>query len=248
MNHLRWHKNRPTVLGPRIEQLPDDHRSKPECLYQLSWLFELIGNTVERKRLLTRALVLWRERGNDGRVAKMLSVLSHSSRIMGLYKEGIQEAGEALQIYESLDDTAGLAFCLLNLARSLCEDGQLDVAEETASRAINLLSEKDHQYQLCESYHTLGGICQSKGETDKAIHHSELVLEIASPFNWHHELVWAHSDLALLFCDEGRFDEANAHAEHAKSYSVNHAYLLGDVMYLQAWVWYCQGRLEEARF
>jgi len=248
MNHLRWHKNRLTILGPRIEKLPDGHRSKPECLYQLSWLFDLVGNGVERKRLLTHALVLWREWGNDGRVAKMLSVLSYTSWRMGLYKDGIQEAREALEIYESLNDTVGLAFCLLNLAWSLCKDDQLDVAEETISRAINLLSEKDNQYQLCESYHVLSDICQSKGEIGKAIHHNELVLEIASPFNWQHELIWAHGTLALLFCNEGRFDEANAHAERAKSYSVNHTYFLGDAMYLQAWVWYCQDRLEEARF
>ena len=247
VNHLSWHKNRLTILGPRIEQLPDDHRSKPECLYQLSWLFDLVGNRVERKRLLTHALVLWRERGNDGRVAKMLSVLSYSSWGMGLYKEGIQEAGEALEIYESLDDTVGLAICLTNLASLLQQDGQLDVAEETISRAINLLSEKHNQYQLCESYHVLSDICQSKGEIEKATHHFEVILSIAFTFNWHHQLFWAHYHLAELFRDQGRFDDANAHVERAGSYVDNNAYHLGRAMELQASVWYEQGRLEEAR-
>ena len=47
--HLCWHKRRLVTLGPRIEGLPDDHSSKPECLYQFSFLTGLIGNHAESK-------------------------------------------------------------------------------------------------------------------------------------------------------------------------------------------------------
>ena len=60
MRHLHWYKPRLTVLGPKIEGLPNGSRSKPECLVELSWLFHSVGNQVEQKRLLTHALTLWR--------------------------------------------------------------------------------------------------------------------------------------------------------------------------------------------
>jgi hypothetical protein len=52
MAHLYWHKKRLTILKPKIEGLPDDHRFKPECLFQLSRLFGSVGNHVERKNSL----------------------------------------------------------------------------------------------------------------------------------------------------------------------------------------------------
>jgi len=247
MRHLYWHKQRPVILKPKIEGLPDDHPSKLDCLWRLSLLLGLVGNHAEQKRFLTHALKLSRERGDDEDVARVLSDLSKSNEMMGLYDEGIQRGREALEIWESLDDTVGLVDCLINLAWLLHGDDQLDAAEETASRAINLLSEKYNQYQLCQSHLVLGTVYRYKGEIEKAIYHCEAVLEIASPFNWHNELYWAHMGLVELFYDEARFDDTNAHLERAKSYTGNSAYNLGCVMEMQAEVWYNQDRLEEAR-
>jgi len=192
-------------------------------------------------------LQLWRERGNDRWVAFTLRRLSDANRLMDLHEEGIQQAKGALEIFEQLGDTAEQAYCLIDLAWLLCSDKQLDAAEEAASRAIDLIPEKGHQFLVSESNHLLGKIYHSKGEREKAISHFEVALGIASSFNWHDHLFWIHCSLAELFLDEDRFNDAHAHVEQAKSHAVNDTYKLGRAMQLQATVWYKQRRLAEAR-
>jgi len=247
IEHLSWHKPRLTVLGPRIEGLADDHPCKSQCLYYLAQLFERAGNDVERKRLLTHTLKLEREWGNDRRVARTLRELFDANRLVGLYEEGIQEVKEALEISERLGGIVEQARSLQYLARLLYEDEQLDAAEEAASGATDLLLEKGEQYLVCGSHRVLGRIYCSKGEREKAIHHFEAALEIASPFDWHDELFWAHYELAELLFAGDEFGDAHAHVERAKSHAVDNAYSLGRAMELQANFWYKQRRFEEAK-
>jgi len=247
MAHLCWHKKRLTTLKPKIEGLPDDNRSKPECLLQLSQLFVSVGNYMECKRLLIRALNLPRPEGSDYLVAITLVELSNVNQAIGFHKEGIQQATEALEIFERLGNTAGQARCLVQLALSLCLDGQLDAAEGAAFRAIDLLPGKGQEFRVCESHRVLGIIYRSKGDAEKAIHHFELAIGIASPFIWHGSLFWLHYGLAHLLRNESRFDDAHTHLERAKSHTADNAYCLGLAVERQAVVWYDQHRLEQAR-
>jgi tetratricopeptide (TPR) repeat protein len=227
MVHLYWHKSRLTILKPKIEGLSDDHRLKPNCLFQLSRLFGSVGDQAERKRLLIHTLKLYRERGRDRRAANTLMELSDANRLIGLCEEGIRQAKEALEIFERLGDTIGQGRCLIYLAYLLCSIKQFDAAEEATFHALDLLPEKGEEHQVCESHRFLGKIYQSKGDTEKAIYHFEVALGIASPFNWHNLLFWIHYELANLFLDERRFDDAHAHIEHATSHTVNSTYNLG---------------------
>jgi tetratricopeptide (TPR) repeat protein len=245
MGHLYWHKQRLVVLGPKLEGLPDNHPSKPKCLSLLARLFDSVGNHLEYNRLLVHTLKLWRERRYDLRVAETLWALSYTSLRLFLREEGLLQAKESLEIFERLNNAPGQARALRCLALLLEDDEQLDAAEEAASRSINLISDRS-QFGVCQGYRILGDICCSKGEIEKAIKHFETALEIASSFNWHSEQLWTLYSLALVFLDQGRFDDAHAHVERAKSHAVN-AYNLGRMMRLQADIWYKQGRLEEAK-
>jgi tetratricopeptide (TPR) repeat protein len=247
MSHLYWHKQRVVMLGPKFEGLPDNHPSKPKCLYQLSWLFEAVGNRVEYKRLLGHTLTLWRWHRNDFQVAETLKLLAEANRLLGLYSEGIQQAKEALGMFKQCKDTLGQADSLRQLARLLYKDNQLDAAEEAASHSIDLLLGKSQQFGVCQGYHLLGIISHFKGETEIAISHLETALEIASSSNWHNQECWIFLSLAKLFLKECRFDDAQAHVEHAKLHFTNDMFFLGQVTQLQAHLWYQQDRFREAR-
>jgi tetratricopeptide (TPR) repeat protein len=247
MDHLYWHKPRQTTLRSKIEALPDDHHQKPKCLTQLSRLFTRIGNYAEQKRLLTHTLDLQRRRGDDAWIAFTLRELSRVNRHLGLVGEGMQQVKEALEIFKRISNTKEQIECLHILAWLLFEDKQYDAAENTASRAIDLVTEEHHEFLLCRLNQVLGNILQSKGEKEKAIHHFETAINIASSSGWHDVLFWNHYSLASLFRDDGKFDDANAHTKQAKSHAVNDAYKLGRAMEMQARVWYQQLRYKEAK-
>ena len=168
VEHLSWHKPRFVLLGPKIKGLPDNHPSKPRCLYRLSHLFASTGSFVECKWLLTHAFQLWRTRGDEIGVVWTLQTLSDTNRQLGLYKEGIQQASEALEICERLDNVSERAHSLHELAWSLHASQQLDAAEETASQLIDLLPDKFDQFLVCQGHRLLGLIYSSKGETEMA--------------------------------------------------------------------------------
>ena len=247
MVHLYWHKKRLVALGPKIEELPDDHPAKPRCMFRLSWLLNSVGNYIGEKGLLVQALEIWRERGDDSQVAQALVSLSNTNRLLGLYSEGILQAKEALGISQRLDDVSGQAHCLNYLARLLCSDKQFKAAEEAASRATELFPEKGEEFRVCRCHRVLGDIYYSKGEMEKAIDHFDTAFEIASSYHWNDQLFWTLCSLAQLFCTQGEFGDAHAHIEHARSYVINDPYLSGRAMQLQAQFWCKERRFGEAK-
>ena len=246
MEHLYWHKPRQTILRSRIEALRDDHRFTSRCLFELSRLFEKVGNPAEAKLLLLRTLELERQRGHHVGVTRALRCLSDVNRLLGFTKEGAQQAKEAWEIVERTNDTRRQTIYLDNLAWSLYYDKQYDAAENAASRAIGLVLE-GQEHLVCRIRRVLGLICRAKGEKEKAIQHFKTALDIASPSNWRDVLFWNHQDLADLFRDQGEFEEASDHIEQAKSHSVGNAYWLGCATYMQARIWYQQRRFEDAK-
>ena len=94
---------------------------------------------MEQKRLLTHALKLVREQGEDSQAARTLLWLSRANGALDLYKEGIQQTKESLAIYERLGDTINQVQCWRDLTRFLSLDGQIVAAEKVATRMIDLL-------------------------------------------------------------------------------------------------------------
>ena len=246
LQHLAWHKKRLTVLGPKIEELPDDHRAKVECLCDLSELFGAVGNYAEKKRILTHALALAREREDEIWVAYTLKFLSDANRWLGLVREGRLQAMEAFDIYGRCGQKMGQLTCLLDIVASLYEGGHLSDAEGYAVRLFDILPEEGQEIYLCRTHLLLGNMYLSKDEREKAAHHLEVALGIASSFNWHDMLYQIHHSLARLSADEDEFSDAHLHIEQAKSHAVGDPYSLGRAARFQAQVLYQQYQYAKA--
>jgi len=173
--------------------------------------------------------------------------LADANRMLHLREEGIEQAKEALEIYTRLDEAVEQAECSVALAFLFRGINQLDAAKEAGFRALDLLPEKGNQFLVCRCHRVLGLIYRSQGEIEKAIHHFETALGIASSFNWDDQLVWIHCDMARLFFYEDMLDDAHTHVEYAKSFAVNNPYYLGRMIQLRAEIWYTQDRVEEAK-
>jgi len=208
-------------------------------------LFYSMGNYAEQKSLLLRVLALGRKEGNGFWVAQTLLELSEGNRMLGLNEEGIQQAKEALEIMERVGGTADQARCLNTLAYSLHDIEQFDAAQEAALRAVSLL-EKGQELQICRSHRILGDIFSSKDEREKAIHHYEAALGIASSFKLHNPLFCIHHSMACLFYDEDSLDDAQVHVTQAKLHAVDDAYCLGRAIEIQARIWCRQNKFEDA--
>jgi tetratricopeptide (TPR) repeat protein len=114
------------------------------------------------------------------------------------------------------------------------DDKQLDAAEDAASRAIDLISEKGQEYLVCQLHRVLGKIYQSKGEKEKAIHHFETALGIASPFNWHDELFWIISTWPSCFAMKASSTMQTPTSNKPSHTLDDDAYKLGRAMEMQA--------------
>ena len=246
MWHLRWHKPRLiTILGSKIEGLPDGHPSKSRCLVQLALTFESLGNHSESRRLLPYALKLWREQGDDSRVASTLLSLAYQNLWSNHVAEGIPQAKEASDIYERLGDRVGQADSLRCLALLFAEDGQADAAEEAVSNSINL-SDEPNDSDLCEYHHVIGHIRLSRGEMEAAISHHEKAIGIASSLNLQESQASIVRCLVKLLLEEGRLDDAQVHLERLKSDAANDLLSLALTTVIQVSIWRQEGRFEEA--
>ena len=141
---------------------------------------------------------------------------------------------ETLEIFDQLGEVKGQTQCLNQLVWLFWCRTEIDAAEEATLRAVDLLlAEKGQEFLVCGLHQILGRVYQYKGEKNKAIHHFETALSLASTYNGHDEPFWIHCYLAEVFRREGEFDDANTHTEQANSYAIDYAYKRGRAMQMQ---------------
>ena len=181
-------------------------------------------------------------------IAQTLCYLCDSNRQVALFKEGVQQAREASEIFERLGNTVKQAECLISLSYVLGNSYKFDAAEEAASRAIDLLPKKGEQFLVCMGHRGLGEVYSAKGNTKKAIRHFKVALKIATSLNLDGQMFWVHHNMAELFSGQGKFNDAQTHIELSKTHAINDPHNLARAMEQQASLWSQQRMFEKAKF
>ena len=140
---------------------------------------------------------------------------------------------EALEIFDQLGEVKGQVRCLNQLVWLFLYRLQIGASGKTALRVVDLLSEKGQELPVCDLHQTLGITYQYEGENEKAIHHFETALRLASTYNGRDEQFWIHHHLANLFYKEEDFVNADAHIEQANSHAIDYAHKRGCAMQMQ---------------
>jgi predicted ATPase/DNA-binding CsgD family transcriptional regulator len=136
------------VNGQRIEAILErthqrgDQREIAYCLDILAAYNDLMGNYVNRLRLLEESLRLWRAVGDDFYVAGNLLSLAMAYMWANRSKEAIDALQECVQIRRQIGDLSMVAFALLALGGSIYGyDGRLSEAERLFDEAQDIHDE-----------------------------------------------------------------------------------------------------------
>jgi len=70
----------------------------------------------------------------------------------------MQEAKEALEVYQQFDHSVEQVWCGIQLAQLLHLDNQPNAAEEAILQSIDPLLDKGKQFSVSKCYHVLGNI------------------------------------------------------------------------------------------
>jgi predicted ATPase len=126
---------------------------------------------------LTEALTLYREVGDERKEADVLLRLGGVEFVAGSPAESLKWSEQALEIYERLDDVAGIARAVFYLAEGLRDTGEFERSAELYQRSIE--SRREHGLgSVSALLHSLGDLHLDKGDRPSAerYYHEALAL------------------------------------------------------------------------
>jgi hypothetical protein len=218
----------------------------PNAYTSFRGCFDWLEASQNRNGSWSHALTLERERQNNERVAFILVELSNVNRVLGLHKEGIQRAKEALEIYERLGDTIGQASVWISSLFRCIQTDSSTLQKRPDSAQSNFSRRKAKNISSVNPIALLANIYLQGREREG---HSPLRDGPRNRFFFQ----LARSPVLDSLRPRAAVSRSKQvrrrthHIEQAKSHVVNDAYLLGRAVEFQALIRYGQRRLKEAR-
>jgi predicted ATPase/DNA-binding SARP family transcriptional activator len=128
--------------------------------------------------VLTEALMLYRESGDERNEARVLMRLGGVGIISGYPEQAVKWSEQALPIYERLEDPEGIARSLHYIADGLRDVGELERSAELYNRGIEI--RREHGLgSIASAVHSLGDLSLDKHDLRSAEHYYQEALAAA---------------------------------------------------------------------
>lgn len=158
---------------------------------------------------------------NDGsqpkRLARQLATLGVVLDQAGAVGEAIAVQHQALALYESLDDAAGISAVTINLGNSLTALGERATAQRYFKDALALKQREGIQRGVGTIYNNLARAAEDEGRLDEARSLLERALQAFETEDDPAGTSLAHGNLAQVLAKLGQFDEARSHIASAEA-------------------------------
>ncbi len=164
----------------------------------------LRGNCKEAKHLLQASLSGWRELGNQGVIARVLSNLASAVNLAGDHERARTLLWEALSLFRGIGDEVGAAWCLTYLgdvARDAGDATALSLYEEAAE----VFRRAGHLPGLARSLADLGSLACQRNECAAAGSHFNEALAIFLTLGLKRGIARALEGFAFVGAGQGNF-------------------------------------------
>ncbi len=192
-------------------------RQTSTCLLLLARANRQKGEYDTSLQVSEQTLQLARDLNDPSREA---SAHSNSGYVLGIeqerYAEGLAHMDQSYQIDESLGDTQGVGYDLLNRGRLLWQLGRYDEARAALSRAFSIANHPDASYKLLLTWVYLANaqMCLGLGRFAEAKKQSQKALDVA-PARFKDVAIQAKSTLGLARALSGAPQSGKALCEEA---------------------------------
>ena len=204
-------KPRRTILGPLVEDLPEDDNelavAKAWCLRRLGELERYLGDLAEARELLSDAQELFLHEEMRNPAASCLLQVARIGRDLGEYGEAERQFREASAIFSELRDSDGEAHCNHGLGRMLLKMGKGVEAAPFLEDAQEYFESIEDWQNVSEIRISLGRVELSERNLEDAEDHFEAARDIAERmenWNWLGECLRWEAEVSLRLEEWGK--------------------------------------------
>jgi tetratricopeptide (TPR) repeat protein len=167
-----------------------------------------MGDLAVEKEHLLHSLGLYRQLGDSWRTAGVLYCLGKNRHHAGDYAESDQLSGEALELYQELGASAGIASARRMIVETQFRLGNFDRALALMERVIAFSQASGDRVQQVLDLHTQGVLLLSHGRYEECLSLVSQALPLVQDLGNRHEIAFVYLLLGLTLQMTGQYELA----------------------------------------